>query len=716
MGSTSQTPYTFQWETDALDITLVKNKDGVICLRSLLPKSVKAESSPSPFFEHSDLPLTSIRLVGQGNTSDKTAKSLVGSYVSARLQYQKHEIRSAADAETLTISSIDEVTGLVVTNNLVVYKGVPVLRASATVMNPSENTSRTISQLSSLTIGGLTTSTTDWYKNYKLLTATNSWFREAQWREHSLPDIGIDEDGIYALQDGHSGSQATFSILNRGSFSTGSHLPLGLLARKDNQDTWVWQVEHNGSWRWEVGDFKDSIYLALGGPTSADHSFKKLLRPGESFTSVTTALGRVHGDVEAAFSTLTEYRRKIRRPHEDNEKLPVIFNDYMNCLMGDPDEDKIKALLDPVVQSGAEYFVIDAGWYADDGNWWDAVGLWEPSKKRFPSGFKELLNLIRAKGLIPGLWVEPEVVGVRSVVGRRLPEKAFFQDGGQRVVERGRFQLDYRHPEVIRWMDSVIERLVVEYGAGYFKFDYNIEVIQGTDANTTSPGLAHLEHQRAYLSWVKSLLDRYPGLVIENCSSGAQRMDYAQLSVHSLQSTSDQQDPILYAAIAAASPTAVTPEQSAIWTYPQPEWDDEVNAVTMLNSLLGRVYLSGRLDNLSPHQFELITEGIKVYKDIRLNLKHSIATWPLGLPRWHDDWISVGMVARSGDVYLAVWRRGGATEIDLPLPVFRGSQSVKSKLLYPSKFEAESRWDLEKGALRVKVPDKVLGRLFHLTR
>jgi alpha-galactosidase len=717
MVSTAKPRYTLQWETDALDITLVENKDGAICLRSLVPKGVKAEASASPYFEHSDLPLTSIRLVGQGNTSDKTAKSLVGSYVSARLRYQKHETSSEAETDTLSISSIDEVTGLIVTNNLVVYKGVPVLRASATVTNPSESsTSRTVSQLSSLTVGGLTTSTREWYKHYKLLTATNSWFREAQWREHSLPDIGIDENGIYALPDGHAGSQATFSLSNRGSFSTGSYLPLGLLAKNDNKDTWFWQVEHNGSWRWEVGDFKDSIYLALGGPTSVDHGFKKLLRPGESFTTVTTALGRVRGDVEAAFGALTVYRRKIRRPHEDNEKLPIIFNDYMNCLMGDPDEDKVKALLDPVAQAGAEYFVIDAGWYAEDGDWWDDVGLWEPSKKRFPSGFKELLGNIRAKGLIPGLWVEPEVVGVRSIVGKRLPEDAFFQEGGQRVVERGRFQLDYRHPEVVRWMDSVIERLVVEYGAGYFKFDYNIEVIQGTDANTTSPGLAHLEHHRAYLSWVRSLLDRYPGLVIENCSSGAQRMDYAQLSVYPLQSTSDQQDPILYAAIAAAAPTAVTPEQSAIWTYPQPEWDDEVNSITMLNSLLGRIHLSGRLDNLSPHQFELITEGLKVYKDIRLDLKDSVPTWPLALPRWHDEWLSVGMVAKSGDVYLAIWRRGGATEIDLPLPVFKGSQSVKSKLLYPSKFEAESLWDAEKAALRVKVPDKVLGRLFHLTR
>ena len=46
--------------------------------------------------------------------------------------------------------------------------------------------------------------------------------------------------------------------------------------------------------------------------------------------------GVADGDVNEAMAELTEYRRKIRRPNEDDEKLNVVFNDYMNCLMGDP--------------------------------------------------------------------------------------------------------------------------------------------------------------------------------------------------------------------------------------------------------------------------------------------------------------------------------------------------------------------------------------------
>jgi alpha-galactosidase len=715
MGSLSNDMPTIEWRTTALDVTFTQSENGVISIRSLMPHDAEAPVPTSACFVNSDLPLTSVRLVGEGNTADKTAKCLVGSYVSARLRYQSHTTGATADQETIDIQSFDPRTGIQVLNHFVVYKDIPVLRSSATIKNMSEKTSVVVTQISSLTIGGLTMGSKEWFSDYSIMTATNGWFREAQWRDHSLPEVGIDDNRICQLPGGHTGSQAKFSISSRGSFSTGAYLPMGILKRKDNNDTWLWQVEHNGSWRWEIGDYKDSVYLAAGGPTAVDHSWRLPLEPGQSFTTVTTACCHLQGGVDAAFGAITEYRRKIRRPHADNENLPIIFNDYMNCLMGDPNEDKIQALLPEVSRSGADYFVIDAGWYADDSNWWDDVGLWEPSRKRFPSGFKTLLDTIKSKGLIPGLWLEPEVVGVRSVVAKRLPEDAFFQEGGQRVLERGRYQLDYRHPEVRKWMNSVVRRLV-DYGAGYFKLDYNIEVIQGTEANTTSSGAAHFDHQRAYLLWIEELLEEYPNLVIENCSSGAQRMDYAMLSIHPLQSTSDQQDPVLYAAIAAAVPSAVTPEQSATWAYPQPEWDDEINAFTVVNSLLGRIHLSGRLDLLSEHQFELIAEGMSVYKDIRQDLRNARPIWPLGLPEWHDNWICLGMVTTAGDIYLSVWRRGGDTEAKLPLPSLKKMSSARPHLLYPSKFEAGAEWNAEEGVLRVTLPCTICARLFRVSQ
>lgn len=700
------------WNAGGLQVVVRINTDRVPHLYSILPDGCKLENATPKRFADSSLPLAQVRLVGEGNATQKTSKTLIGSYVSSRLRYSSRSETKGDREQFLHITSYDEVSRISATTHFQVFTGIPVLRAWTTVTNDSDK-DVILCQANSLTFGGMASSK-EWWNEYTLSTATNSWFREAQWRDRSLPGVGIDDNEITGLPDGHTGSMANYSLANRGSFSTGTYLPMGMLKRNDSRDTWLWQVENNSSWRWEVGDYKDNVYIAGGGPTSIDHDWRQKLKPHQTFTSVPMAICHVLDTPTNAFGVLTNYRRRLRRKHIDNEKLPIIFNDYMNCLMGDPTEDKIKALLAPVASCGAEYFVIDAGWYADDGGWWDEVGLWEPSRLRFPGGFKPLLDTIRSHGLIPGVWLEPEVIGIRSVVANQLPQDAFFREQGERIIEKGRYQLDYRHSAVRKRMDEVIDNLVLNYGVGYFKFDYNIEVVQGTDVNSSSTGEGQLMHSRAYLEWVNKIYDRYPDLVIESCSSGAQRMDYAMLAVHSIQSTSDQQDPVLYAAIAASAPTAVTPEQSATWAYPQPSWNPEINALTVVNSLLGRVHLSGKLDELNPEALELIAQGMSVYKNIRSDLRNALPFWPLGLPKWHDDWLALGMTTTSGNVYLSVWRRGGTSSATLPIAELKEKHGVKVEQLYPRGFGADVKWVPETSSLVVEFPSVVSARLFLL--
>jgi alpha-galactosidase len=196
-------------------------------------------------------------------------------------------------------------------------------------------------------------------------------------------------------------------------------------------------------------------------------------------------------------------------------------------------------------------------------------------------------------------------------------------------------------------------------------------------------------------------------------------MDYAMLAVHALQSSSDQQDPERYPAIASALPTAVTPEQGAIWAYPQPAWDDEINAMTVVNSLLGRVHLSGRLDLLQPEQFALIKGGMDVYRTIRADLPTATAFWPLGLPKWHDDWFSLGMAVKKQEgthecYYISVWRRGGPESVDLPINALCG-RAIRGEILYPTTLPATIKWLPDEGLLKVTIPSEMGARLIKLT-
>jgi alpha-galactosidase len=705
----------------------------IICpLASIMTQDIRLTSKSAEYVVHvSDdgsvhlrnnddtrcLPLVEVRINGEGNHTgqQKASKGLIGGGTSTRLRYHSHSLSSDDSLSILKTVLKDETTGITVTSHLILLNDV--LRSRSSIQNDS-STAITINNISSFVASNLTSSPQEWWNTHKLLTCNHTWFREAQWQEHSLPSLGLDDFGLYRPHriDAKE-SMAYYSLSNRSTFTTQGHLPMGLLVDEEGEEVWAWQIENNGAWRWDVGDYNGQLYIATSGPEAVDHDWRLKLKSGESYHTPITAVyhgkGSGKGSVTEAFAALTTYRRKIIRPHADYASMPIIFNDYMNCLLGDPTDEKILALLEPVAKSGAEYFVIDAGWYADDGEWWDDVGEWEPSKRRFPMGFKELLRKIEEAGLKPGLWVEPEVIGVRSKIASELPHEAFMQRDGHRITERGRYHLDFRHPAVIKRLNSVIDRLVNEYGAKYFKFDYNIEHSLGTDIDTSSPGVAQAEHGQAYLRWVRSLLDRYPWLVLENCSSGGMRMEYDMLSTYTLQSTSDQQDPELYAAIAASLPTAVLPEQSASWAYPQPEWSDEINALTVANSLLGRIHLSGRLDLLSEHQLEnIVYEGMRVYKSIRMDLLDSTAFWPLGLPKWNVKWLALGMKVNEKKSYLMVWKRGGVGVQKLPLG--EKGQEARVSLIYPKSFQVEASWKAHTGCLEVGMEAEICARLFQI--
>src|ERR1035441_5083718 len=117
----------------------------------------------------------------------------------------------------------------------------------------------------------------------------------------------------------------------------------------------------------------------------------------------------------------------------------------MNCLWGNPTEEKELPLIAAAAKAGCEYFVIDAGWYADlHEDWSRTIGAWHPSDSRWPHGLKFLLDRIRQAGMIPGLWLEPEVAGAKSLLAQK-PDSWFLVRHGKRVLDRKSTRLNSSH-------------------------------------------------------------------------------------------------------------------------------------------------------------------------------------------------------------------------------------------------------------------------------
>lgn len=612
----------------------------------------------------------------------------------------------------LTVTQKDETTGARVVSYLQFHEGTSTVRMHHDVINEG-NEEQTLEYISSFYYLGIEKEgkqSSD--EKMKLIFACHGWQKEMNFRTATFPQMGLGQTQPTVTQR----TSQTFELTNTGNWSTKRYLPMGYLENTEADCGLYWQIEHNGSWHAEISDENEHFYLALSGPTEVQSHWFKQLKPGDCFTTVPVAVGVSRASFDEAMGQLTRYRRMIRRPNRDNEELPVIFNDYMNCLFGDPTTEKEIPLIDAAAEIGCEYFVIDAGWYAP-GEWWDSVGEWQQCKERFPGGIEEVTDYIRKKGMVPGVWLELEVMGINCEKAKKVPDDWFFVRHGKRVFDRSRYQLDFRNPAVIEHVNEVVDRVVNQYGVGYIKMDYNIEPGIGTELYADSVGQGMLEHERAYLAWLDDVFARYPDLVIENCGSGGLRTDYAMLSRYSIQSTSDQEDYRNYATISANACAGLTPEQAAVWSYPQRDGDEEETVYNMVNALLLRIHQSGHLPQLSPARKALVKEGIDYYKTIRGDIKKAVPAWPLGLADSLDNWMATALKV-DGKAYLAVWRRYGETDTcQIPLDkLVPAGTKAQVTLAYPKEALQEAvSYEAKDNVLQVTFQKTVMARIFEVS-
>ena len=650
-----------------------------------------------------------VMVTGEDTPGEHQGAQMTLTQPGARLKYQRHSDERNEKGRKLTFVLFDDKTGLQVTCHYQFFDGISVVRCWTEAENRG-TAPLGLEYLSSFELNGIEKEgLRDQDDKMELWVPHNSWMREVQWQKYSFPQLGMARNSAAYRQ--HSSKVIRFS--NTGNWSAKEFLPMAYLLNKETGSSLFWQIEHNGSWHWEISDQMGNFYIQLSGPTETESHWWKNLQPGETFTTVPVCVGSTLGKFDDAMGELTKYRRMIRRKNADNEKLCVIFNDYMNCLWGNPTTAKELPLIDAAHKAGCEYFCVDAGWYAD-GFWWDNVGEWLPSKERFPNGLEEVMDYIRSKGMIPGVWLEIEVMGICCPKAARVHPDWFFTRHGKKVHDRSRWQLDFRNPEVVEHANEVVDRLVRDYHVGYIKMDYNIEPGIGTELNADSVGDGLLGHERAYLAWLDSVFARYPDLVIENCSSGGMRIDYAMLSRHSIQSTSDQEDYLRYASIAANAPSGLTPEQSAIWSYPMKGGGREEAVFNMCNALMQRIHQSGHLAEIPEEDFTLVKEALDYYKTIRDDIKRALPFWPLGTSHFADTWVSLGLKT-AHKAYITVWRRGAPDgRCTLPVDFLRGNEHVNVRCAYPANHNTKCAWNPEKGTLTVDLPAPICARIFEL--
>ena len=308
----------FSWKTGA--VTLYFEVDAA---DHVVMKSVRSGEVSRDFAR--PLPLAEIMFAGTGHWI--ACDRLIHTTVGKELRFVSYEETVVDKLHRLNVNMKDEESCACVQMTYEIVEGTSVIRSYVSITNEGVSPLVLESVTSLVLPMGSVHSNASWTHEWVLTEGHFDWLGEGRWQERKLDDF------FPMLQQEMTGHdpRGEHAVVSTGAWSTGSMAPLAFLENKDAGAVWAFQVEHNGAWRWEVGNNTVDGYFAVSGPTNINHAWTKKLDPNECFTTVPASFVLASTQQEA-IANLTQYRRACRRVDSTTTQPRIIFNDYMNTI------------------------------------------------------------------------------------------------------------------------------------------------------------------------------------------------------------------------------------------------------------------------------------------------------------------------------------------------------------------------------------------------
>jgi alpha-galactosidase len=236
--------------------------------RTVLPAGIEPPAGLPPSSAISGLE-TSIHCTGE-DPNDHHGLKLTGGSPGVRLLYKGRAEAPTADGKRLTIYQSDPPLNLDIESVYETFADLPVVRRSTRVINRGHQNVG-IEYLSSAMLYNLA-APRRFEQELLIHVAQNTWQAEAQWRVMKPSRAGFIDNGNFTV------SPAAFDSI--GTWSTQRYLPMGVVENTELGVAWFWQIEHNGTWHWELANTQDkAVYAFIGGPDELHGSRGCWLRP-----------------------------------------------------------------------------------------------------------------------------------------------------------------------------------------------------------------------------------------------------------------------------------------------------------------------------------------------------------------------------------------------------------------------------------------------------
>ena len=315
---------------------------------------------------------------------------------------------------------------------------------------------------------------------YEIYTQYNGWEHESEgaWQK-LVTQIGVSAGGIRTCE----GATPMMGFHN-------------LLSNKNL----VFHLIPNAQWQMTAKKVADSgrekVVLEAG---LCDKALRLKAAPGETIELPTLVFFDAANKTDLDAYKLHEWYNK----NYPRRTLPVIYNSWLYCYNNLNIEDLLRQV-DCAAELGFEAFMIDAGWYGKGEDWSDCVGDWVENTVNGPRGrLIEISERVREKGMIFGLWFEPERASQKSYAVAEHPE----------FYIQKKF-LDFANPDAVNYMLETISKQIDKYHIGWVKFDFNDAVLP-----LDPSGNGFYRYMKGQKDFILRLRERYPKLYITNCAN-----------------------------------------------------------------------------------------------------------------------------------------------------------------------------------------------------
>lgn len=273
----------------------------------------------------------------------------------------------------------------------------------------------------------------------------------------------------------------------------------------------------------EVNSFGKLRFISGINP----QSFCYQMEPSEVFESPEAVMTYSHQGFNGMSRNMHKFvREHIVRGQWKKKVRPVLLNSWEAAYF-DINEKKLFQLAKAGKEVGIELFVMDDGWFGERRDDTSSLGDWYVNEKKLPGGMKRLCDKIKELGMLFGIWVEPEMVNVKSRLYEEHPEWVLQIPNAKHSEGRNQRILDFTQKAV---QDYVIEKMSEVFSSAdisYVKWDMNRIFSDYYSPMLPAENQGEVAHRYmlGLYRCMKELTERFPHILFEGCAAGGNRFD-----------------------------------------------------------------------------------------------------------------------------------------------------------------------------------------------